>query len=49
MTSTDPFVTRYERHFGDRVIRCYQRRVDTVTTSFREAAARAADSDCLSV
>lgn len=27
MTSTDPFATRYERHFGDRVIRCYQHRV----------------------
>jgi hypothetical protein len=49
MTSTDPFATRYEQHFGDRVIRCYQHRMDTVTTSFSEAAARAADSDCLGV
>ena len=41
------FSTRYEHHFGNRVIRCYRDRLHSVLTSFQQAAQRAPESECI--
>lgn len=41
------FTTRYEQHFGDRIVRCYQHRPRNLLTSFLEAARRAPDNECI--
>lgn len=45
--SRPDFSTRYEQHFGNRIIRCYRHRLHSVLTSFLEAAKRAPDSECI--
>lgn len=41
------FDTRYETHFGDRVIRCFRERPESVIAMFNEAVARAPEAEGL--
>lgn len=45
--TVDPFPTRYECHFGDRIVRCFRNRPASLLASFRAAVERAPDNDCL--
>jgi len=47
MSAASTFSTRYEHHFGDRVLRCYSHRLQSVLASFQDAVARAPDADCI--
>lgn len=45
--TVDPFATRYERHFGDRIVRCFRERPASLLASFRAAVQRAPGNDCV--
>ena len=47
MAEQTSFATRYEHHFRDRVVRCYQERPDNVLASFLASAERSPDADCI--
>ncbi|MFC4260840.1 class I adenylate-forming enzyme family protein [Marinobacter lacisalsi] len=47
MGQNTAFTTRYEHHFGDRIIRCYQERPASVLDSFLASVERAPDADCI--
>ncbi|WP_101675776.1 class I adenylate-forming enzyme family protein [Alloalcanivorax mobilis] len=47
MSGRDHFATRYEQHFGDRLVRCFAHRPGSVLDSFRRALGRAPQNDCI--
>ena len=47
MSITANFSIRHEHHFGNRVIRCYQERPESVLASFLASVARAPETDCI--
>lgn len=47
MTNSRDFTMRYEHHFGDRVVRCYQERPASILYSFLASVERAPEADCI--